>query len=146
MDYEKLSEINGLGDSVILELKEYRKKNLNYLNEVKEYFIEKEVTTTNKLNGLKFVVTGEASISRNEIEKMIKDNGGSVSGSVSKNTDIVIIGSKESESYNSTKKKKAVELGKQIVNEYWLFEKLGIDDKKENVSEKENNKDDIELF
>ena len=146
LDYEKLSEINGLGDSVILELKEYRKKNLNYLNEVKEYFIEKEVTTTNKLNGLKFVVTGEASISRNEIEKMIKDNGGSVSGSVSKNTDIVIIGSKESESYNSTKKKKAVELGKQIVNEYWLFEKLGIDDKKENVSEKENNKDDIELF
>ena len=93
---------------------------------------------------MKFVVTGEASVSRNEIEKLIKDNGGSVSGSVSKNTDIVIIGSKESENYNSTKKKKAVELGKQFVNEFWLFEKLGIDDKKENISEKENNKDDIE--
>ena len=148
LDYEKLLEINGLGDSVISELKEYRKKNLNYLNEVKEYFIEKEVSTTDKLNGLKFVVTGEASISRNEIEKLIKDNGGSVSGSVSKNTDIVIIGSKESESYNSTKKKKAVELGKQIVNEFWLFERIGLNktEEKENETKIEIEDDIEELF
>ena len=136
--------VNGIGNSLVDELNNYRVLNGKYLDEVREYFIEKETNISDRLNGMKFVVTGEASVSRNEIEKLIKDNGGSVSGSVSKNTDIVIIGSKESENYNSTKKKKAVELGKQIVNEFWLFEKLGIDDKKENISEKENNKDDIE--
>ena len=79
---------------------------------------------------------------------MIKDNGGSVSGSVSKNTDIVIIGSKESESYNSTKKKKAVELGKQIVDEFWLFDKIGFDKNEEKSETKETeSKNDIdELF
>ncbi|MBO7043632.1 NAD-dependent DNA ligase LigA [bacterium] len=144
MDYRKLLNVNGIGNSLVDELNNYRVLNGKYLDEVREYFIEKETNISDRLNGMKFVVTGEASVSRNEIEKLIKDNGGSVSGSVSKNTDIVIIGSKESENYNSTKKKKAVELGKQIVNEFWLFEKLGIDDKKENISEKENNKDDIE--
>ena len=145
---EKILEINGIGNSVLNEIKSYREKHIDYLCLVREYFIEKKMNTTNLLNGLKFVVTGEASISRNEIEKMIKDNGGSVSGSVSKNTDIVIIGSKESESYNSTKKKKAIELGKQIVDEYWLFEKIGLNKIEEKETEiKTENKNDIdELF
>ena len=148
MDYRKLLNVNGIGNSLVDELNNYRVLNGKYLDEVREYFIEKETNISNKLNGMKFVVTGEASVSRNEIEKMIKDNGGSVSGSVSKNTDIVIIGSKESESYNSTKKKKAVELGKQIVDEFWLFDKIGFDKNEEKSETKETElRNDIdELF
>jgi len=141
---EKILEINGIGNSVLNEIKSYREKHIDYLCLVREYFIEKKMNTTNILNGMKFVVTGEASVSRNEIEKMIKDNGGSVSGSVSKNTDIVIIGSKEPSDYNSTKKKKAIELGKQIVDEYWLFERIGLNKEEKEPETKIETEDDIE--
>ena len=45
------------------------------------------------LNGKKFVVTGTLTrFTRDEIHQLIKDNGGAVSGSVSKKTDFLVAG------------------------------------------------------
>ena len=146
MDYSVLEKIDGIGSFVITSLNDYREKNKDYMKQVADLFILKKMNKTNILEGLKFVITGAAVVDRNVLEKLVKENGGSVSGSVSKNTDVVIIGSKEGENYNSTKKKKAVELGKQIVNEQWLFEKVGycfenqVVDKVDKPVENQNNK------
>lgn len=48
---------------------------------------------TDKLAGKKFVITGKfEGISRNELTELVEKNGGSVSGSVSKKTDYLIVG------------------------------------------------------
>ena len=75
---------------------------------------------------MKFVVTGAATKPRNEIEKLIKDNGGEFSSSVSKTTNYLIVGSQEKDGFNSTKYKKAKDLNITIVDEFWLFEQLGL--------------------
>lgn len=67
-----------------------------------------------KLSGLTFVITGALSRPRSEIEKIIIDQGGKVVGSVSKNTNILLTNDQD---VNSTKAKKAKELGIDIWNE-----------------------------
>jgi DNA ligase (NAD+) len=67
-----------------------------------------------KLFGLTFVITGALSRPRSEIEKIIIDQGGKVVGSVSKNTNILLTNDQD---VNSTKAKKAKELGIDIWNE-----------------------------
>ena len=48
---------------------------------------------SSKFSGMKFVLTGTLStLGRNDAKKLIEDNGGSVSGSVSAKTDVVIYG------------------------------------------------------
>lgn len=80
-----------------------------------------------KLPGQIFVVTGEAEIGRKQIEKLIKLHGGQVKASVSKNTNFLLIGSKETEDFSSSKKTRAIELKIPIINEWQLFEKVGTD-------------------
>lgn len=69
----------------------------------------------NKLNGQSFCITGKLNtISRKELEKLIKGNGGNVQSAVSSNTDYLINNDKTS---GSSKNKKAKELGTSIINE-----------------------------
>jgi DNA ligase (NAD+) len=73
-----------------------------------------------KLNQQTFVVTGTLeSFSRDQIKELIENNGGKVSGSVSKKTSYVIIGDNP-----GSKADKAVELGVKIINEKQLMELL----------------------
>jgi len=66
-----------------------------------------------KLKGKTFVVTGTlSSMSREEAEAKIRSLGGSASGSVSKQTDYVVVGANPGSKYNKAKK-----LGVKIVNE-----------------------------
>lgn len=76
------------------------------------YFEETEVIESESLfNGKTVVITGTIeNFSRNEVGDMVKKLGGKVTGSVSKNTDIVIAGEK-----SGSKKDKAEELGIYIV-------------------------------
>ncbi len=67
--------------------------------------------------GKTFVVTGEATLPRREIEDLIKKHGGRVSSSVSPKTSFVLIGSLEGPAYVSTKKTKALQLGIRIIDE-----------------------------
>lgn len=63
------------------------------------------------LAGKTFVITGTMEIGRSEIEKMIEEAGGKVSGSVSKNTDFLVAGEKA-----GSKLAKAQSLGVQVIS------------------------------
>lgn len=147
-DTEKLLSINDIGCVIANNIISYIKQNTEYLLQVNQFFIvrQKSIKASNKLENKNFVVTGKATKGRDEIEKLIKNNGGNVSGSVTSKTDILIIGSLEESNFNSTKKKKAIELNKEIHDELWLFDLLDIKEEKEVTIEKEfNNKTSIDL-
>ncbi|MBQ8142030.1 MAG: NAD-dependent DNA ligase LigA [Bacilli bacterium] len=76
--------------------------NLHPLVEAKENFFK----------GKKFVLTGTLSVSRNEMTKRIEDLGGKSSGSVSKATDFVLVGSEPGSKYD-----KALSLGVKVFTE-----------------------------
>ncbi|MAU10873.1 MAG: DNA ligase (NAD(+)) LigA [Anaerolineaceae bacterium] len=71
--------------------------------------VEKESTS---LEGKKFVITGTMSVPRGDIKALIEAHGGKVSGSVSKNTDYVVVGDSP-----GSKADKASQLGVTILSE-----------------------------
>jgi len=73
---------------------------------------KKEAGST--LTGKTFVITGTLSMKRSDVEKLIRDNGGKTTGSVSKNTDYVILGPDKT---GTNKHKKALSLGIPIISE-----------------------------
>ena len=79
----------------------------------------------NSLDGKSFVVTGKVFRfkNRDEVKTEIEKRGGKVTGSVTKSTYALINNDIES---NSSKNKKAKELGVQIINEDQLIEMLGM--------------------
>jgi DNA ligase (NAD+) len=69
---------------------------------------------TDKLSGAIFVVSGVfTKVSRTELKKLIEDNGGKVSGSISKKTRYVVAG----DSMGPSKRTKAEDLGVSIISE-----------------------------
>jgi DNA ligase (NAD+) len=70
------------------------------------------------LSGFKFCITGELSLPRPQIEKLIKQNGGVIVGSVSKNLSYLVTNEEES---SSSKFVKAKSLGIDILNEKKLM-------------------------
>lgn len=77
--------------------------------------IERVEKSSNKFEGKTFVITGVLSRPRNEIKSFIEDNGGKVSGSVSKKTDYLVAGEDA-----GTKLEKAQDLGITILSEQQL--------------------------
>jgi len=75
------------------------------------------------LQGLKFVITGTLSVSRDEIKSLIESNGGKVSGSVSARTDYVLAGDSP-----GSKAEKARELGVEIITEEAFRQMIGSPD------------------
>ncbi len=71
---------------------------------------------SDKLAGLKFVITGTLSIPRDELKKILKSHGAQVSDSVSKKTDFLVCGEEA-----GSKKQKAEELGVRILSEDDLY-------------------------
>ncbi len=79
-----------------------------------EVSAEKLASQTNKLEGQAFVVSGVFhSVSRNELKKLIEDNGGKVVSSISSKTDYVVAG----ENMGPSKKEKADLLNISIISE-----------------------------
>ncbi len=79
-------------------------------------------TQTNKLKGEVYVVSGVfESLSRDELKKLIEDNGGKVSSSISSKTNYVIAGS----NMGPSKKNKAEQLGIPIISEFDFKDILG---------------------
>lgn len=79
-------------------------------------FEDRDITTSDSLKGKTFCITGKLNMfaNRSDLVKFIEQQGGKVSGSVSKNTDYLINNDKGS---NSSKNKKALELGVSIITE-----------------------------
>ncbi|MDE7339239.1 MAG: NAD-dependent DNA ligase LigA [Lachnospiraceae bacterium] len=118
---EELSEIDGVGEVLAGAFHEYfaDEKNLGQLdNLLKEIEIAAEQIdeSAQTLTGLSFVITGSLNHygNRNELKELIEEKGGKVTGSVSAKTTCLINNDVNS---NSSKNKKAKELGVRIVSE-----------------------------
>ena len=71
-----------------------------------------QTDTTTLFSGMTFVITGTLSDTRDKFEKIIKQNGGKTSSSVSKKTSYVLAGENPGSKYT-----KAEALGVKIINE-----------------------------
>lgn len=81
---------------------------------------EQDTLTSTALEGLKFVLTGAMSVSRDEIKDFIEQHGGKVTGSVSKKTDYVVVGENP-----GSKAEKAASLGVPTLSEEELRALVG---------------------
>lgn len=117
---EELVEIKEIGTVLAKSIVDYfnNKKNKKIVKDLlDEIKIKKNnKNTILKLEGMVFVITGDLEnyANRDELIKVIEENGGKVSSSVSKNTTYLINNDLLS---NSTKNKKAKELGVKIISE-----------------------------
>ena len=92
-------------------------------NEMKFVKEEKKVIENDFFTNKVFCVTGAFNtMKRSEIEKIITDRGGKLSGSVSKKTDYLLTNEADS---GSSKAKKAKELGTPIMSEEEFLSKIG---------------------
>ncbi|MBU4690111.1 NAD-dependent DNA ligase LigA [Mycoplasma sp. ES3157-GEN-MYC] len=111
-----LTYVENIGPKIIESIIEYLKsgKNvelLNYLDSVFKYKKQSEVIST-KLSNLTFVITGKLTENRDFYTKIIENNGGIVSSSVSSKTSYLLCGDD-----TGSKKDKAIKLGITILNE-----------------------------
>jgi DNA ligase (NAD+) len=87
---------------------------LKYFGVQLEISADQLANQTNKLKGQSFVVSGVfESLSRDELKKLIEDNGGKVSTSISSKTNYVVAG----DNMGPSKKNKATTLGVPIISE-----------------------------
>ncbi len=122
--YEELSSVEGVGEKVAESVVSYfndesNSKALERL--LKEIVIEEAYQVKGaKLKGLTFVITGTLpSLSRDEAKNLIEDNGGKVSGSVSKKTDYLLAGDG-----GGGKRDDAIKFGVTIIDEFALKDML----------------------
>ena len=127
-DYEKFrtdgivthySQIDGFGDNMNQSLHDYLRENHMKISTLADEFIFKtksESSNNADLSNKTFVITGSLNHykNRDELVNIIEQLGGKVSGSVSTKTNYLINNDTES---NSSKNKKAKELGIPIISE-----------------------------
>jgi len=115
---EEIKNIDGVGDKIGETLYKWFQdpENIEYLKKLEKNGIKfKKIETdkSNKLNGKKFVLTGTLEkMTRNQAKEKIKQNGGKVQSSISKNTDYLVAGQSA-----GSKMKKAEILGVKILSE-----------------------------
>ena len=117
---EELQEIKDIGNILALNITNYFKdiNNINLINELKLLginmtYLGPKVIQDDNFTNKKFVITGTISfMSRDEIKNYIENHGGETSDSVSKKTDVVIVGENPGSKYE-----KAIKLNIEIWNE-----------------------------
>ena len=115
---EELQEVNEVGPRIAHSIAEYFQEPRNRelverLRKAGLTFAGTKKQRGTKLTGKTFVLTGTlANYSRDQAKKMIEDQGGRVSGSVSKKTDYVVAGADA-----GSKLDKAKELGVKVIDE-----------------------------
>ena len=117
---DDLLEIEGIGEVLANSIVDFFKdsKNMENVKSLREVLIfeREESAGSDSFAGKVFVITGslEHFTNRNELKELIEKNGGKVSGSVSSKTNFLINNDTAS---NSSKNKKAKELGVEIISE-----------------------------
>lgn len=118
---EELEQIDEIGKRIAESVREFfsSEENVHNVARLKGYGLqfsiskEKLERQTDKLNQQTFVVSGVFSISRTDLKKLIEENGGKVSGSISSKTSYVVAG----ENMGPSKHAKAEKLGIPIISE-----------------------------
>ncbi len=116
---EQLSEVKDVGDVIARSLYDYFRddKHLSDINRLKEaglrFSVEEKTVSSDALAGKTIVVSGNFSISRDDVKRLIESNGGKNASSVSSRTTYLLAGSKP----GPEKVKKAGELGVRIISE-----------------------------
>lgn len=102
---EELESIRDIGHITALSVYEYLKENKELIEKLKVLgvnmkYLGKNMGLNEFISGKKFVITGTIDgYGRKEIKEIIESYNGTVSESVSKNTDIVIVGSNPGSKY-----------------------------------------------
>lgn len=125
---EELSEIDGIGEVIGKAFAGYftdESKSMALDHLLEELILERPAEGGEQIfAGLNFVITGsmERFANRNEVKAVIEERGGKVTGTVSSKTNYLINNDVTS---NSSKNKKAKELGIPILSEQSFIEMLG---------------------
>ncbi len=122
-EFEAVADIDGLGAVIAQSLQDYfatdgAKQLMRELQEAGLNFdyLGKRVTEDAALSGMTVVLTGKlVSLTRSQAKEKLETLGAKVTGSVSKNTDLVVAGTDA-----GSKLTKAQELGITIQDEDWL--------------------------
>lgn len=107
---EELESIRDIGHVTALSVYKYLKENKELIEKLKSLgvnmkYLGKNMGVNDFISGKKFVITGTIDgYGRKEIKEIIESFNGSVSESVSKNTDIVIVGSNPGSKYQDALK------------------------------------------
>ncbi|WP_203256984.1 NAD-dependent DNA ligase LigA [Hyunsoonleella ulvae] len=125
-DLEQVDEIGvKIAESVTLFFAS--QENILIVNRLKGFGVQLEISSeelegqTDTLKGQSIVVSGVFEhVSRNELKKLIEDNGGKVSSSISSKTSFVVAGDK----MGPSKKDKANKLGITLINEVEFLQKI----------------------
>ncbi|MDG3581675.1 NAD-dependent DNA ligase LigA [Galbibacter pacificus] len=119
---EELVQVDEIGIKIAESVVEFfqNEKNVHIINRLRNYGVQLEISAeqleniTDRLKGLTFVVSGVfEKVSRNELKKLIEDNSGKVSSSISSKTNYVVAG----DNMGPSKKEKAEKLGVSIISE-----------------------------
>ena len=115
---EEITAVPDVGEKMAESIIQYfsDEKNVEFINRLKNSGVNTTYTSTvtgSYFQGKVFVLTGTlSSMKRSEAKTLIENQGGKVSGSVSKNTDFVVAGEEA-----GSKLQKANELGVTVVSE-----------------------------
>lgn len=119
---EELTAVDEIGERIAQSVVEFfqNQTNQEIISRLKSYGIQFELSAdklenqSEKLKGQTFVVSGVfEKVSRDELKKLIEDNGGKVGSSVSSKTSYLVAGDK----MGPSKRTKAETLGVQIISE-----------------------------
>ncbi|MDX1428563.1 MAG: NAD-dependent DNA ligase LigA, partial [Salegentibacter mishustinae] len=119
---EDLTAVDEIGERIAESVTDFfaSEENRKIVQRLKDYGLQLEIAAeelenqSDLLEGNTFVISGVfEKVSRNELKKMIEDNGGKVSGSISGKTDYLVAG----ENMGPSKLAKAEKLGTKIVSE-----------------------------
>ncbi|MEO0527651.1 MAG: NAD-dependent DNA ligase LigA [Bacteroidota bacterium] len=119
---EELIAVDEIGERIAHSVVEFfqNEKNLEIVNRLKSYGIQFELSADKLLNqtellkGQTFVVSGVfEKLDRNELKKLIEDNGGKVGSSISSKTNYLVAGA----NMGPSKKVKAETLGVPMISE-----------------------------
>ncbi len=124
--YEEIISIGDIGDAIAYSLADFmnKKENIDLIEKLKSFGLKMEYEfgeiKENYFTNKKCVLTGTlASMGRTEAKKLIEGFGGTLSESVSKKTDILILGENPGSKYD-----KAKQLGIYIMNEEEFLSKI----------------------
>ena len=126
---EALVNVDEIGVKIAESVRAFfsSEENRLIINRLKDFGVQLKISEeqlkrqTDILKGESIVISGVfESLSRDELKKLIEDNGGKVSSSISSKTSFIVAG----DSMGPSKKKKAEDLNIPLINEYEFLQKI----------------------